>query len=447
MPNAYGNDITTAGDYKVKKMILRSGIGEESIDIRALYENFEIFEDMFSPYMTAKIYMRDSLNLPEMLSIRGQEILDLEFVSDIPGIDSVKKTFRVYKIDSQKIDENGRGQQYTLYLMSEGGYYNYTERCGYSVKGKVSDMVFEIFKKHFPTRIWKDKLTIQPTIDNFSYVIPKSYSPFKAINWLSNRAIVGSDSDYSPCFFYETLDGYRFESFNKIVKSGNMKKPKYYYNKSNVNKNPETNEGSGLEVRENYFFPSIYSKIQNLTEVSRFDMIEKIGFGVISSSMCVHDLLNKEKRDYFFREGDEFRNVEKLGKYPHYISPADGENNEMFVKSNSSYFFIPFTPYTIYSKGNRIVDNSRIEEYFLKRKYIVNSIMTQKINIEIYGDSTKRVGQTVEVVVPNISANGHMKNDKTDRNISGDYLITAICHRFGKKYSCKMELSRNCMGV
>ena len=95
MPNTHGSDITKAGDYKITKMVLRSGIKDEFLDIRALYTSFEIYEDMFSPYMTAKVYMIDSLNIPEVLPIRGQETLELEFASDVPGVDPVKKIFKV----------------------------------------------------------------------------------------------------------------------------------------------------------------------------------------------------------------------------------------------------------------------------------------------------------------------------------------------------------------
>ena len=84
MPDMHGSDITKAGDYKISKMVLRSGINDQFVDVRALYTNFEVFEDMFSPYITAKLYMVDSLNLPEKLPIRGQETLELEFSTDFP---------------------------------------------------------------------------------------------------------------------------------------------------------------------------------------------------------------------------------------------------------------------------------------------------------------------------------------------------------------------------
>jgi len=447
MPDMHGSDITKAGDYKISKMVLNSGINENYVDIRGLYTNLEIFEDMFSPYMTAKLYMVDSVNLTEQLPIRGQETLDLEFVTDFQDMEPVKKTFRVYKVDSQIIDDNGRGQQYVLHLVSEGGFFNYTERCGYSVKGKVSEMVRAVFKKHFPEYIWQKTLEVEDTSDNFSFVLPKAYTPFKSLTWLSRKAILGTESDYSPFFFYETFDGYKFKSLSKTIDDGEKSKSKYYFVKSNVNRDFEGNEGSGIDVTGDSKLPSMYHRIQSLKEDSRFDMIENIGSGIMGSQMTVYDLIRKEKREYTFKEEDIFEKIKKLGSNPHYMKNGSRESNEFFEKSNSAYFFFPYTPYTVYTEQNQIVDNSRFEEYFLNRKYMVNTMMTQKVVVEIYGDSSKRVGQLIDLFVPKIAADGHLLEEPQDKNLSGEYMITSICHRFGKKYGCRMELSRNCRGI
>jgi len=447
MPNATGSDISKAGDYKVDKLMLLSGVNKTQVDIRGMFTNFEVYEDIFSPYITAKIFMNDSLNLTEMLPIRGQETVEMSFKSDILGVSSVTKTFKVYKIDRQIIDDNGRGQQYVLHLMSEGGYYNYTERCGYSVKGAVSNMVLEVFKKHFPEYLWKSSLFIEPTADNFVYTLPQNYSPFKAISWLSRRAISGVETEYSPFLFYETMDGYRFKSLSQIMQDGESSKDLYYFVKDNVNRNPETNEGSGIKTKSRYNFPGMYFKLQGLVEQSRFDMVENIGSGIVASKMSVHDLMHKEKRDYVFKEEDIFEGVKKLGSIPHYVKSTNQETNEFFQKSNSAYSYIPSTPYTVWSKGNAIVDNIRIEEYFLRRKYIMSTMQTQRLVVDIYGDSTKRVGQLMEIFVPKIAADGHLHEEKSDKNLSGDYMITSICHKVGLKYTCSVELSRNAKGI
>jgi hypothetical protein len=61
----------------------------------------------------------------------------------------------------------------------------------------------------------------------------------------------------------------------------------------------------------------------------------------------------------------------------------------------------------VYSKANPIIDNMQIETTLLKRNYHMNTMTTQKIIIEIFGDNRKRVGQVIKVFVPKISADGH----------------------------------------
>ena len=443
MPNATGSDITKAGDYVIDKLELRSEVTNTTVNIRALFSQMEIYEDMFSPYMTAKIYMNDGLNIAEVLPIRGQETLELSFRTDFEGMEPIKKTFKIYKIDQQIIDENGRGQQYVLHLISEGGYVNYSEYCGYSVKGTVSNMVGEVFKKHFPEYLWKDTLSVQPTTDNFVYVLPRSYTPFKAVTWLARRAICGVATEYSPFFFYETVEGYRFQSLLSLIKSGEATKDLYYYTNKNMSKNPEINEGSGIKTKGS--LPSMYNRLQSLEEKTRFDMVENIGSGIISSRLTVHDLLRKEKRDIKFREIDIFADSKKMGTAPHYIRVKG--SNEFFDNTLCTYSYLPFTPYTVHTSKNNIIDNVRIEEYFLQRKYMMNTMLTQKVVVDIYGDSNKRVGQLMQITVPKIAADGHLQDEKDDKNLSGDYMITSICHKMGQKYMCTVELSRNAKGL
>jgi hypothetical protein len=113
----------------------------------------------------------------------------------------------------------------------------------------------------------------------------------------------------------------------------------------------------------------------------------------------------------------------------------------------AAYSYLPSTSYTIHSKSNGIVDNSKVESVYLKRKYHMNAFMTQKIVIEIFGDSRRRVGDVVHIKVPKPQSDVAVLTDMDDKNLSGEYLVTSVKHTIGTAYSCKLELSRNCMGV
>ena len=438
MPNSTGSDIMKVGDYKLKKLTIQSLITNARVDLSRVFTSIEIYEDMFAPYLSAKLYIEDSLNWPEKLPITGQERVELIFKTDIDSIEDTSLSFRVYKLDSQEIDNRGESQTYTLHLISEGGYLNFSQSCGYAVSGKTSDMVRKIFMNNFPNSVWGKRLQIEDTTDNYSFILPMYYSPFTAIQWLCTKAINKTGKNYSPYFFYETMDGYCYKSLSYIIKEGMDDILPYFYTSPNVPTNAKNSPYSSI-------LPAGYHRIQKLKETNRFDMMEDIMNGTFSSLLMVHDLLRKQKRESLFREQDIFTEKTKLGKGVRFRE-SDPEANRI-IKRGSGFFYLPSTPFTAFTKNNPIIDNTQIEKTHLPRNYHVRSILTQSMIIDIFGDNRKRVGQIVRIFVPKISAEGHLQDDKSDENLSGEFVVTAIKHTLNTVYSCTLELSRNCMGV
>lgn len=437
----HGSNLLKAGDYTLSKLLLSSNSTGKQIDISNLYTQIEIFEDMFSPYMTGMIKMNDSFNVPEILGLNGQETIEIEFKTTVDNVDPVYKKFRVYKLDRQTTDANGKGQQYTIHMISEGGLVNHTERCGYFVGGSVSGMVQNVVSKHFASELWENKFEVESTKDSYSFVLPQSYTPFKAISWLSEKAMNSTAGDYSPFFFYETFDGYAFNSLSKIIKDGSQNIQNYYY----IKENQSNADGSASSLPVGGPLSAVWHRVQTLEELNRFNMADNVMNGLISSRLVVHDLLRKQKRESVFRESDVFKDMTKLGDNPHYKSSE--KDDPIFYNNQCSYYYLSGTGFSVYSKTNQIKDNVRVEDYFLKRKYMINAMMTQKLVISLYGDSTKRVGQVISLYTPKICSDQSTQDDKADKNFSGNYLITSVRHTFGNAYSCKLELSRNAMGV
>lgn len=439
----HGNEALKAGDYKLERFVLYSMINDSSIELNNLFRYIEIYEDLFSPYLTAKLYIEDGMNFPERLPIVGQEKVEIEFRSDINDMDPVVLVFRVYKLDSHVISETGKTQQYVLHLMSEGGYFNFSQYCGYAMNGSVSDMVKGILSKHFPESVWKDKLVIEDTADNYSFVLPRLFTPFRAIDWLSQKAYSQTGLNYSPFLFYETLDGHRFKSLSKIIDDGAANTIPYEYTQANI----PLLEGQKENLGFSSILPSRYHKVQKLEELSRFDMVSNVMNGLIASHLTVHDLVRKQRRDIQFFESDVFDTIPKLGSAPHFRdSGADPEGSRIASGSNT-YYYLPSTPYTVYTEVNGIFDNAQVETLYQKRKYHLNSFLTQKLVIQVFGDSRRRVGDIADLRVFKPQSDVTTKEDKLDKNLSGQYLITSIKHTLAGSYSCKYELSRNCMGV
>lgn len=440
-----GSSILKAGDYKLNTLSMTSTQSNVNIDLAGLFSHIEIFEDLFSSTVTAKIHMTDGLNIPEYLPIRGQEKVELEFKTDIDAIQPVKMSFRVYKLDNQDIDQNGKSQKYTIHLISEGGYQNSTHLCGYHLYGSVSSMVCSVFEKHFDSSVWSGKLDLEETKDNYSFVLPRILKPFDAINWLTSKAVNQTGDDYSPFFFFERIDGFTFKSLSTMIESGQSSVIKYFFNTGNLFLDENTQSASPASVGSTVL-PARYHKIQDLVELSRFDMVENFRGGKVSSSLLVHDLLRKQTRTVDFREPEVFEKIKKTGTRPHFET-TDPFAEELFKRS-ATLCYSPATPYTAWNSVNNIIDNSNVELLYLKRRFHANSLISgQKVAINVFGDSRRRVGDIVELTVPKIAADSQAYDNTDDKNLSGRYMITAIKHILGKAYTCRFELTKSFMGV
>jgi len=437
----YGNSLLKAGDYKLEKFVMYSLLNDTYVDLNNLFKNIEIYEDIFSPYISARLYIEDANNFPERFPIVGQEKVEISFKTDITSIEPIALVFRVYRLDTHRIDPNGKTQTYTLHLMSEGGFFNFSQYAGYALKGSCSEMVKSVFQKHFPESVWKDKLVVEDTIDDYSFVVPGSYTPFKTVEWLCGKAHSSKGTEYSPFLFYETVDGHRFKSISKIIEDGSISVPYYTYTQANMPSIEGLKETTGVYST----LPNIYMKVQGLEELSRFDQVSNIMSGLISSKLAVHDLVRKEERISEFFEADVFSNMKKLGEQPHFKT-VDPETHRLMSKG-VSYYYLPSTPYTVTTPRIPIIDNNQVESLYLKRKYHMNSFLTQKLVIQVFGDNRRRVGDVIKLDVFKPQSDVTAIEDKFDKNLSGEYLITSIKHSLSSAYSCKFELSRNCMGV
>ena len=175
-------------------------------------------------------------------------------------------------------------------------------------------------------------------------------------------------------------------------------------------------------------------------------MVTKFMDSKVSSMLVVHDLVKKQQRSVVFKETDILEDIPKTGVKTHFQA-EDPQAKKLFTKPATMDYF-PVTSYTTYSTVFPVVDNMKTEDIYLKRKFQLNSLLSgQKVVIEVFGDSRRRVGDIVELFVPKIQADAQVFDDPTDKNLGGKYLVTGIKHIFNMGYTCKMELTKSFMGV
>ena len=68
------------GDFELQKLTLTSPHRKGYIDLKAAWSDFNIYESIFSPYLTADIQLVDGIGLMESVPIIGEETITLSLI-------------------------------------------------------------------------------------------------------------------------------------------------------------------------------------------------------------------------------------------------------------------------------------------------------------------------------------------------------------------------------
>jgi len=138
-----------------------------------------------------------------------------------------KKQFRIEEV--RNVDESTNKMTYIIDLFSKESIDNELEQ--YRVKqrydGKVSDSVNKILKEVLKTP--KD-VDIDTTLNKLSF-IGNVDKPFYKLTWLGPRSvpeIPDAKGTLAGFFFYETYDGFKYKSIDKLFEQ--KPKKKYIFN-------------------------------------------------------------------------------------------------------------------------------------------------------------------------------------------------------------------------
>ena len=92
------------GQFSIESFALINQYGE-SVDIRALVEEFNLFESIYNKFVTGTLAVIDGISLLKNYRFSGQEFVRISIKQmegmgeEAPKEYTIDKTFRVYKVD------------------------------------------------------------------------------------------------------------------------------------------------------------------------------------------------------------------------------------------------------------------------------------------------------------------------------------------------------------
>lgn len=426
------SELQFAGEFLVEECQIVSTTGK-IYDINPLVEEINVFENIYTAAISGDIVIKDTTNIVQNLPIIGEErlILKIQTPQSKPEpettIDYTLSPLIIYKINAQ-YGEGENAQILSLQFGSVEGFRNQTSRVSQSFKGVPSTIVEKILRDENYLRS-KKTFYFEPTANNAKMIFP-NIRPFKCIAHLSNISNSQVNNSSPSYLFYETTKGFHFRTYDSMCRE----EPKFFF-KENIGS--QLNQKGVVDVQMNL------DTLVNYQRVPSKDTVKNLNSGMISSKLITHDVYNKRVDLYKYDYLDNFdRDIHPdNGEATPIISTAkdpdnqksltEHEDTKLFVVSTASgYSFAEGTNYP-YQSDNK---TQTLQRKISRKHQFENGII---LNVEVNGQTFIQAGDKISL---EIGATSSITDDKEDKQLSGNYIITHLRHTFTKSQQLKHKI-------
>lgn len=423
--NATTESLRFAGDVSIRKLQLVSS-NNFAIDITDQMIELEMNEDLFSPFITMKIVIRESLDFINALPLRGEEIINVEFSTPTfnKASDVVKSKFYVYKLSDRQLLTD-RNSVYALHCVSYEALTDLNVKQSKSFKGNIAVIAESLIKSEGLNTT--KKYNIEPTKNAIKYV-SNFWSPVKNLNYIAANAVNKNSS--ATFVFFENRNGFNFVSLSSLYTQNTYQ----VFVKDNYSRDTEGSSSFANLDRD-------YQRILEFRVKTLYDSLKTTNSGAYASRLFAYDLVKKKyfAKDYIAL--DDFTKQTHLNTKPLYTSykPVSAVN---YIQNEVKH----------YASHDGFADTSNTQ-FEQSRSSAIQILRSSVIEIEVFGRTDYTVGQKMRIEVPKpavITQSDIISTDpKTgiiDQTYSGNYIVTAINHVISRnKHVCILELSKESM--
>jgi hypothetical protein len=403
-----------AGDVSINKVQVITPKGFFQ-DITAQVLTVQFYEDIFSPFITGSIIVKESLDLINLFPFVGEEYLELDITTPALKDSAIKGKYYIYKLTDREL-LGDRAVIYQLHFISVEAVADLNKKVSRVFGNKVSELVTPFIKDNIIGLESKKNVQIEPTLSNVKY-ISNYWSPIKNIMYLCEQAV---NMNKTPNYvFFENRDGFYFISLETLYQ--NTMYQEFTYDKYTRDKLP--GGGDIRNVNEDY------KRISDISIPIGYDYMDRIRSGMLSSKQISYDVTKKTYSVKNYNMFQRFDQQKHLNKYPI-------NSDKAVFRSNSTLINFPKDFGNFNGFGD--VTNAKT---FQERASLMKMAEANKLNITVPGRTDYTVGQKVGVVLNKIEPLSKNDRDTTDKMFSGYYIIAAINHHIDKaKHECHMEL-------
>ena len=406
-----------AGEFFLDTILLSSADGVD-LNIANQVSAILIYEDMFSPFISGTLFMKDTLDLPNIIGRSGLNRLTLKlFTPTIEDRKQINLVCHIYK-HGERVLSADRTQQYSFQFISEESINN-QKRISSSFSGNPNDLVSGILKKHLNT---KKQFFSSKTTNNIKYV-SNFWTPTQNISYIVDHS---RGKDGENFLFFENRDGFNMFCPSEFS-SKEVKTIQEFSNMDYVSKSKNKSMPEKITKDINMDYRSILSI--NLDTV--YDYIKDYDAGMIKSRMYIADpVLKKYKIENFDIRNDTKSKLNANRLY-----------SDRVVEASPTVIMSSLRQYNTHSMGD-----STNFDYMQKRISQLRQFQSSKIEIEVFGRTDYTVGKKVYLDMNQVRSftMDDKAEDFLDKVTTGYYIISAVVHKFaGDKHTALLELIKD----
>lgn len=421
-----------------EEILIESGDGSKSVDLRGGVSSIDYYEDIFSPTITAKINVTssgpvvDGKSLYQGLKLRGAERVSLKISGNAPGMPgldfSQKPDDYLFVSGISNVIADNTQESLTLNLYSRIAITNETTRVTkkYPTSQNITASVESIVNEY----LGRGLFATQPDQTQNKYgFIGNMRKPFTVLRWLSSKSVPDLNGDGVAGFvFYQTKEGLHFRSIDNLI----TQKP---FSKKYVETLVADGEG---EQNEDFKIMSyIVSRNQNLTENLRL--------GAYSSQRYYFDMQKFEftsEQKGLFKISDHLDSTKNLGS-ERPVLPKLTETSDKTLSEVPTRMMTGFIDRGTLEQNVDTTENADPFKYQSQAIYRYSSLFVQKVQMTVPLNTQLKAGDVIECEFRQVSTG----KEDPDPSESGLYMIKELCHHFDSEGSyTAMMLVRDTFG-
>jgi len=443
-------------ESRIKEVIIESNDKKRTVDLTGSLVEFQYFEDVFSPTITAKMVLVNANQTIAPANDDGEakgELMSVYNGLPLRGGERVKITIEansqtnkdlefndedtfLYVSSISNVISNSQREIFTLHLTSRAAITNETSRVGgrYDPGNPISSSVETILKEKL--KLSPQQIDVEKTSNKYGF-IGNMRKPFTVLTWLASKSVPNISGDATAGFlFYQTQNGYKFKSIDKLI----MQNPVAAYLYS------ETVEGfdeSGKKISNDF-------KILKYTTEKNQNLIEKLKLGAYSSYRTFFNpytgtFTDPQKGVFKFTDyKDKVNNLGEDFKLPKLSDDLEGKDlGEVPTRIFTSVLDVGTFHKTPKDADARKV-NADQEKYQSQSVMRYNTLFTQILNMTVPLNSNLVAGDVIKCSFPKVS---EKDKSQVDDEQSGLYMIKELCHYYNTEHSyTSMKLVRDTFG-